>query len=108
RLNSDYRLFYAGEDRLLKRYLAESKVDTLPSTLEEYLKKVVTATLERQKRDGAVAVKFEAAYLRSLDFDDAAESEASRVYAKYVKGGEPPFAEYKTLQDYLLRYISRA
>jgi len=107
RSNPDYRVFYAGEDKLLKRYLAESRVASLPATLDEYSKKVVTATLERQRRDGAVAVKFEAAYLRSLDFDDAAESEARRVYAKYLKGLEPPAAEYKILQDYLFRYIAR-
>ena len=107
RSNPDYRVFYAGEDKLLKRYLSESKVAALPATLDEYSKKVITATLERHKRDGAVAVKFEAAYLRSLDFDDASESEARRVYAKYVKGGEPPASEYKTLQDYLFRYIAR-
>jgi predicted TIM-barrel fold metal-dependent hydrolase len=107
RSNPDYRVFYAGEDKLLRRYLAESKVDALPATLDEYLKKVVTATLERQKRDGAVAVKFEAAYLRSLDFNAAPDSEARRVYAKYVKGGEPGAAEYKSLQDYLFRQIAR-
>ena len=107
RSNPDYRVFYVGEDKLLKRYMAESKVEALPATLDEYSRKVVTATLERQKRDGAVAVKFEAAYLRSLDFDDASEGEAGRVYAKYVKGGEPQAAEYKMLQDYLFRYISR-
>jgi uncharacterized protein len=107
RSNPDYRVFFAGEDKLLKRYMAESKLDALPPTLDEYSKRVVTATLERQKRDGAVAVKFEAAYLRSLDFDDAPESDARRVYAKYVKGGEPPAVEYKVLQDYLFRRISR-
>lgn len=107
RSNPDYRVFYVGEEKLLKRYLAESKVAALPATLDEYLKKVITATLERQRRDGAVAVKFEAAYLRPLDFDDAQESDARRVYAKYAKGGEPPAAEYKTLQDYLFRYIAR-
>jgi len=105
--NPDSRVFYAGEAKLLKRYLVESKVAALPATLDEYLKKVVTATLERQKRDGAVAVKFEAAYLRRLDFDDARESEARRIYAKYVKGGDPRTAEYKALQDYLFRYIAR-
>lgn len=107
RSSPDYRVFYLGEDKLLKRYLADSKIDALPATLDEYLKKVVTATLERQKRDGAVAVKFEAAYLRSLNFDDSTDSEARRVYAKYVRGGEPPASEYKSLQDYLFRYIAR-
>lgn len=107
RSNPDSRTFYAGEEKLLKRYMAESKVAGLPATLDEYLKKIVTATLERQKRDGAVAVKFEAAYLRALDFDDAPEHEAQRVYAKYGKGGEPAAVEYKALQDYLFRYIAR-
>jgi predicted TIM-barrel fold metal-dependent hydrolase len=107
RSSPDYRVFYAGEDKLLKRYLAESRVATLPAALDEYLKKVVTATLERQKRDGAIAVKFEAAYLRRLDFDDAPESEARRIYAKYVRGGEPPAVEYKVLQDYLFRHVAR-
>ena len=105
--NPDYRACYAGEEKLLKRYLADSNVAALPATFVEYSKRVVTATLERQKRDGAVAVKFEAAYLRSLDFDDATESEAGRIYATYVKGGVPRAAEYKTLQDYLFRYITR-
>src|SRR5207248_4995327 len=48
RSNPDYRVFYAGEDKLLKRYLSESKVVSLPATLDEYSRKVVTATLERQ------------------------------------------------------------
>ena len=107
RSNQDYRGFYPGEERLLKRYLADLKISALPSTLDEYLKTVVSATLEKQKREGAVAVKFEAAYLRKLDFDDAAEAPARTVYAKYVKGGEPPPADYKTLQDFLFRYVAR-
>ena len=62
RSNPDYRGFYPGEERLLKRYLASAGLEALPTTLDAYLAKVVTATLESQKRDGAVAVKFEAAY----------------------------------------------
>jgi predicted TIM-barrel fold metal-dependent hydrolase len=68
---------------------------------------VVTPTLERHKREGAVAIKFEAAYLRLLDFEPADQQLASATYARFVKGGEPPSAEYKTLQDYLFRYISQ-
>lgn len=107
KINPDYRAFYPGEDKLLKRYLAEAQVSALPATLDEYMAKVVTPTLERQKREGALAVKFEAAYLRTFDFADAPESEAKRIYAKYAQGGEPPAVEYKTLQDYLFRYIAR-
>ena len=54
-----------------------------------------------------MAIKFEAAYLRALDFAPAKETDAARVYARYVKGGVPSNADYKTLQDYLFRYIAR-
>ena len=107
RSNPDYRGFYPGEERLLKRYLASVGLKALPATLDAYLAKVVTATLESEKRDGAVAVKFEAAYLRKLDFDEADIGAARRVYSRYVRGGEPSAAEYKTLQDFLFRYIAR-
>ena len=107
RSNPDYRGFYPGEESLLKRYLASAGLKTLPVSLDAYLAKVVTATLESEKRDGAVAVKFEAAYLRKLDFDEADVETARRVYARYVHGGEPSAAAYKTLQDFLFRYVAR-
>lgn len=105
--NPDYAAFYPGEDALLRRYLGELKMAAVPDTLGEYLARVVTPTLERQKREGAVAVKFEAAYLRGLDFADAAEAEAAAVYARYAHGGAPGAAEYKPLQDFLFRRIAR-
>lgn len=107
RSNPDYRGFYPGEERLLKRYLSDLKVSALPTLFSAYLKTVVTATLEKQKREGAVAIKFEAAYLRKLDFDEADEARARTVYARYVKGGEPSPADYKVLQDFLFRYVAR-
>jgi uncharacterized protein len=107
RSNRDYAAFYPGEERLLKRYLTDLKLTALPSSLDEYLKKVVTATLERQKQNGAVAVKFEAAYLRWLDFDNPDERTARATYAEFVKGGEPPVADYKALQDFLFYYVAR-
>ncbi len=107
RINPDYHSFYIGEDRLLKRYLAESNVKELPATLEAYLSRVVTPTLERQKRDLALAVKFEAAYLRSLDFTNPSQSDAAKIYERYARGGEPSAEDYKKLQDFLFRYVSR-
>src|SRR5882672_1107978 len=107
RSNPDYRGFYPGEELLLKRYLASAGMRALPPTLDAYLAKVVTATLEAQKREGAIAVKFEAAYLRKLDFDEADSGAARRIYARYVRGGEPSAADYKTLQDFLFRYVAR-
>lgn len=107
RSNPDYRGFYPGEEKLLKRYLADLRLSSLPPSLDAYLRSVVTPTLERQKRNGAVAIKFEAAYLRKLDFDDPDEMRARAVYARYVRGGGPPASGYKALQDFLFYYIAR-
>ncbi len=76
-----------------------------PASFDDYLKKVVTATLERHKSGGAVAVKFEAAYLRSLHFDDPSRAEAARVYSASRRAA-PSDASYKQLQDYIFRYIA--
>jgi predicted TIM-barrel fold metal-dependent hydrolase len=107
RSNPDYRGFFPAEERLLKRYLGDLKVGALPPSLDAYLRTVVTPTLERQKRNGAVAIKFEAAYLRKLDFDDPDEAKARFTYARYIRGGEPPRLGYKALQDFLFYYIAR-
>jgi predicted TIM-barrel fold metal-dependent hydrolase len=60
-----------------------------------------------------VAIKFEAAYLRTLDFgpipiDSAAFSnEAAQIYSRYVQSGIPSKDENLKLQDFLMRYIAR-
>ena len=107
RRNSDYKWFYEHAEKLLKRYLADLHLDAPPASLSEYVARVVTPTLERQKREGAVALKFEAAYLRPLDFEPAAEADAARVYGQHVRGGEPPEAEYRTLENFLFYFIAR-
>jgi hypothetical protein len=103
----DRRFFYQREALLLKRYLADAKVSALPATLDEYIAKVVTPTLEGQKKAGAVAVKFEAAYLRSLDFGPPQEGEARSIYARHAKGGTPSKPDYVKVQDVLFRSIAR-
>jgi hypothetical protein len=103
--NPDAQAFFADEERLLARYLRECAVAALPATLDEYLKNVVTKTLERQKAGGGVAVKFEAAYLRPLDFANPTKAEAGRVYTRFHETA-PPAAEYKILQDFLFHYIA--
>jgi predicted TIM-barrel fold metal-dependent hydrolase len=103
----DRQKLYPYEGKLLARYLADLAIAKLPATLDGYLGTVVAPTLERQHGAGCLAVKFEAAYLRSLAFDDAPREAADRVYARYVRGGTPTHAEYKTLEDYLFRAIAR-
>jgi uncharacterized protein len=96
--NPDRKAFFEDEDRLLARYLKECGYTKPPATLGEYLAKIVDPTIEQQKRGGAVAIKFEAAYLRSLDFEDVPRAEADAAYSR-----KQP---YKKLQDYLFRHIS--
>ena len=104
--NSDRKAFFALEDQRRARYLEQARLQTPPPTLSDYLDRVVTPTLERHKQGGAVAEKFEAAYLRSLQFDRVERAEAERIYARFIHGGSPNAAEYKPLQDYLFRYIA--
>ena len=103
----DRKAFFALEAIVRSRYLQESGLRAAPATLDEYLTKVVTATLERQKSGGAVAEKFEVAYLRSFDFGDPPRAAVEKIYARWIRGGEPDAAEYKQLQDFLFRYIAR-
>ena len=103
----DYRALYPLEERLLRRYLADLHVTKLPLTLDAYERTIIAPTLKRQRSEGCVAVKFEAAYLRALDFGDVSAASARRVYARYAAGGVPTHAEYRDLQDYLFRSIAR-
>jgi hypothetical protein len=105
--NSDLRFFYAQEEKLFKRFLGEIGVSKLPATLDLYLKNVATPVLVKQKQMGAVAIKFVAAYYRSLDFEPSSEKEARAIYTKYFAGGEPSPAEYKKFQDFVFRYLLR-
>jgi len=102
----DRKIFFGREEALFARYLNQLNLTGVPPTLAEYTSKLVTPLLELQRANGAVAVKFEAAYLRSLDFAPAKDAEAAHVYARYVKGGVASSADYKTLQDYLFHYIA--
>jgi predicted TIM-barrel fold metal-dependent hydrolase len=97
--NSDQKSFFALEDKLLKRYYAESGVAAKPATLDQYLDTVVRATLERHKRAGAVAEKFEMAYLRTLDVGNPSKTDAGKYYATGT-------GDYKALQDYIFRFIA--
>src|SRR5689334_5260383 len=107
RSNRDYAGFYPGEEKLLKRYLADLGLNRLPATLNEYVTKVITPTLERQKAQGVIALKYEAAYLRLLDFEKADPAIARATYDRFSRGGVAPTGDYKALQDYLFYYIAK-
>jgi uncharacterized protein len=105
--NRDYAAFYPAEEKLLQQYVKESGQSGLPATLDDYCARVLTATFERHKGGGAVAEKFEIAYLRWLNFGPAPHDAAAGVYAKFVHAGRPSAADYKIVQDYLFAYAAR-
>lgn len=100
-VNSDRKAFFALEAGHLADYRKESGAPP-SSSLDDYLAKVVTATLERNKKGGAIAEKFEMAYLRSLSVANPSKEEAARVW----RSGASNAADYRVLQDFLFRYIA--
>ena len=96
--NSDQQAFFEDEERLLKRYYADLHLASRPVTLESYLLQVVRPTLERQKSTGAVAIKFELAYLRAFDIGNPSRAEAEHAWGSGSSG--------KALQDYVFHFIA--
>jgi uncharacterized protein len=102
----DRKQFFPLEDKLRANYLQQANLKRLPPTLDLYLSKLVTPILDQQKSQGAVAEKFEVAYLRSFGFDDVPRPEAARIYATLLHTPHPNQTQYKRLQDFLFRYIA--
>jgi uncharacterized protein len=94
----DKKEFFPLEEKLLKRYFADSGIASKPATLDDYLNKVVRPTLERHKQAGAIAEKFEMAYLRAFDIGNPSKSDAEKAYSG--RGA------YKDLQDYIFRFLA--
>lgn len=96
--NSDRKAFFGLEEQLLGKYYRESRVASRPANLDDYLDKVVKATIDRHKQAGALAEKFEMAYLRSLAVGNPSKAEAEAAWA-----GK---SDYRLLQDYIFRFIA--
>src|SRR3954447_67762 len=113
-LNNDYfknkdpehNSFFKSEESLLRGYLANAHLKTRPTSFDDYLT-FVSHNLESWKAGGAVALKFELAYLRDLQVGNPPRESAARVYAIYSQSSEPTPEEYKILQDFVFRYIAR-
>ena len=98
--NSDQKAFFALEETLLKRYQTESGVTARPAMLDDYIERVVRATLRRHKQDGAIAEKFEIAYLRPYDIGSPSRADAEQAWRNAGA------SNYKALQDYIFRFIA--
>jgi predicted TIM-barrel fold metal-dependent hydrolase len=103
----DTRALYPLEAKLLKRYLADlGSTLAIPPTLAGF-EGLVLSTLRRQHDDGARAIKFEVAYLRSFDFANPDTARAEAIYAQYAGGGTPSADDVKILSDALFRFVAR-
>ncbi len=104
--NPDEAVFIPLQEKVLHRYMAQASLAALPPDFVAYLE-FITKVLEQDKARGGIAIKFEAAYFRSLNFADPPLEQASAVYEKYRGGGTPSPEEYKAFQDYIFRYLVR-
>jgi hypothetical protein len=103
----DRAQFFALEANLRARYLHDAGLKKLPPTLDAYINQLVLPTLRRQHDHGAIAAKFELAYLRSLAISSPTKAQAAAVYANYIDiNTSPDPTAYKPLQDYLFRTIA--
>lgn len=104
----DRAQFFALENKLRTRYLHEAGLTKLPPTLDDYIAKIVLPTLKRQHDRGAIAAKFELAYLRTLAVGNPSKAQAAAIYAKYIDVNTSADSDaYKPLQDYLFRTIAQ-
>src|SRR5262249_55484007 len=96
--NSYRKAFFDLEAKLLTRYYNESGDSTRAASLEEYVVRVVLGTVRRHRQGGALAEKFEMAYLRSLAIGNPSREEAEAAWRKQ--------ASTPALQDYIFRAIA--
>lgn len=104
--NPDMAVFMPMQGKVLERLLKEQGLVSLPERFEDYLR-FVADVLESNRKKGAVAIKFEAAYFRSLHFGDPPRPAAARIYARYHAHGVPTPVEYQTFQDFVFRFLVR-
>jgi hypothetical protein len=104
--NADEEVYIPLQEKMLRRFMKQEGFSALPSDFAAYLG-FVTRTLQDNQKKGGIAMKFEVAYFRSTRFADPTREQAEDVYDRFVSGGIPSEAEYRTFQDYLFRYLIR-
>ena len=101
----DMGVYVPLQEKMLSRWKKQEGIEGLPADLSGYEDFVRKTMADNQKR-GGVAIKFEAAYFRTLYFTDPPREEAEAIYNKYRGGGVPTAKEYRTFQDYIFRRIT--
>ena len=104
-INPDRAVFFPIQEKALHRYLTQAGLSQLPPDLAGY-EAAMTKVLEQDKSQGALAIKFEAPYFRSLvNIGDPAREKAEAIYRRYAAGGVPSNDDYVVFQDYVFRYL---
>lgn len=89
------------------RVLADSGAKAVPASFDAYLRDLVIPLLAGWKGQGAIAIKFGTAYRRPLDFAEAPEADAKRLFAEAHKGAALAPADQKLVQDALFFAVAR-
>src|SRR5579862_553883 len=100
----DMGVYVPLQEKMLSRYKKQEGVEGLPADLAGY-EDFVRRTLTDNQKHGGVAMKFEAAYFRTLYFSDPPREKAAAIYDKYHGGGVPTAEEYRLFQDYVFRVL---
>jgi hypothetical protein len=101
----DMGVYVPLQEKMLARYKKLEGVEGLPADLAGYEDFVRRTLTDNQQKRGGVAMKFEAAYFRSLYFTDPPRATAAAIYDKYHAGGMPSAEEYNIFQDYIFRVL---
>ncbi len=101
----DMGVYVPLQEKMLSRWKKQEGLAALPADLAGYVA-FVQKTMEDNQKRGGVAIKFEAAYFRSLYFTDPPAEKAEAIYNKYRTGGVPAADEYRLFQDYIFRRIT--
>jgi hypothetical protein len=102
--NGDLGVYIPLQEKVLQRYEKQENLSVLPSDLAGYESFVRQTVIDNQKK-GGVAMKFEAAYFRSLYFADPPREKVEAIFSKYHSGDVPTEDEYRTFQDYIFRVL---
>lgn len=89
-----YPKFYGGLEQQGKALRGGKPA---PSTVSAWVNEYVRPPLEKQKREGVVAIRYTSADYRAIDFVPVPAQEANAIYSRYVGDGSPAYDEYKKL-----------
>jgi len=101
----DMGVYVPLQEKMLARWKQQEGVQGLPADLAGYEDFVRRTLADNQQKHGGVAIKFEAAYFRTLHFTDPPREQAEALYNKYRAGGVPTASEYREFQDYIFRVM---